>query len=104
VGQPGATAAAPAQAPQAPARPAPRTEQRPEVQVWLLRADGTQILPVLQSPATASSGECKANRIADEVLFRFDVAESAQAIALAMKIGDEYHIEKLQPLEPGGPQ
>lgn len=106
-GQPGATGE-PAQAPQAPpvrpvARPVARTEQRPEVQVWLLRADGKQILPVPRSSAPVSGGECKPG-IADEVLFRFDIAESEQAIAAAIRIGDEYHIEKLLPLLPGSPQ
>jgi hypothetical protein len=102
-GQPGA-AAAPVQAPQAPpVRPSPRSEQKPEVQVWLLRADGRQILPVLRSPATVTAGECRRS-IADEVLFRFDVAESEQAIAVAMRIDDEFHIERLLPLVPGSPQ
>jgi hypothetical protein len=50
-----------------------------------------------------TAGECRRS-IADEVLFRFDVAESEQAIAVAMRIDDEFHIERLLPLVPGSPQ
>jgi hypothetical protein len=98
------TTTAPAQAPQAPpVRPAPRTEPTPEVQVWLLRADGRQILPLPRSAAVVPAGTCMPG-ISGEVLFRFDVAEGEQAIAAAIKIDDEYHIEKLLPLAPGAPQ
>jgi hypothetical protein len=73
--------------------------EAPQVQVWLLKADGTQILPVLRSPQPAAR-PCIAGRVmADEILYRFPVAESAQAVAAAIRIGDEYYVEKLRPLE-----
>jgi hypothetical protein len=72
----------------------------PLVQVWLLRADGTQIQPIGQSPEPNTYSGCQRGRtIADEVLYRFSSVDSAQAIAAAIRIDDEYYIEKLRLLE-----
>jgi hypothetical protein len=69
----------------------------PETNVWLLRANGTQILPT--STSTLPSPEkCTLRCIAIEVLYRFSIADAEQAIAAAVKIGDDFYIEKLQPL------
>ncbi|MEO8314877.1 MAG: hypothetical protein ABI645_08800 [Pseudomonadota bacterium] len=57
----------------------------PRIQAWLLRADGTQILPTWN---------------AQYRLYSIPVAEAVQVVAAAIQIDDEYYIEKLQSLEP----
>jgi hypothetical protein len=73
----------------APQRPLPPPGK---VQVWLLRADGAQNLPGCQS----------ANRLTAEYLYRFRLVEGAQAVAVTIRVDDEYYVETLQPLEPKG--
>ena len=58
--------------------------------MWLLRADGTQILPAGYS--------CTNNRASIDVQYRFPVDDSADAVAAAVRIDSNFHIEKLQPL------
>jgi hypothetical protein len=92
----------------APAPDAPMVafvQKKPKVvQVWLLRADGTQILPVSRTEMTCTERVAQsksldaAHRFNDEIVYRFPVADSEQAIAAAIRIDDEYYIEKLQPL------
>lgn len=60
----------------------------PRIQVWLLRADGTQILPTWNPTYK---------------LYSVPAAEGVQAVAAAIQIDDEYYIDKLQPLEPMAP-
>jgi hypothetical protein len=87
------------QQPRAAPPPRPLLSAPPQVQVWLLRADGTQILPVVQAPNPAlAEPVCRTGVNTNEVLFRFALADSGQAVAAAIKIDDEYYIEKLQPL------
>jgi hypothetical protein len=71
-----------------------------ETRVWLLRADGTQILPAVPS-TNPSVDSCSKNFrcIAVDVLYRFSIADATAAVAIAIGIGDEFYIEKLQPLE-----
>lgn len=74
--------------------------KRPQTSVWLLRADGTQILP--GAPSTNPSVDsCSKNIrcIAVDVQYRFSIADATAAVAIAVRIDDEYFIEKLQPLE-----
>jgi hypothetical protein len=78
----------------AQAQLAPQPPTPPQTNVWLLRADGTQILP--RSPTIA---KCSLRCTAVEVQYRFTIAEATQAVAAAVRIGDEFFIEKLQPLE-----
>jgi hypothetical protein len=83
-------------APDAVAQPQPVAQlpRAPQTNVWLLRADGTQIIP--RTPLVSScSGRC----IAVDVQYRFSIAEATQAVAAAVRIGDEFFIEKLQSLE-----
>jgi hypothetical protein len=76
-----------------------QTTKPSEVSVWLLRADGTQI--VTRVPWTNPAPEkCDIRCNAIEVLYRFSIAEGSQAVAAAVRIGDDYYIEKLKPLEP----
>jgi hypothetical protein len=70
----------------------------PRIQVWLLRGDGTQVLPVWRSADPAANNKCGPRCLADEVLYRFPVAGSTQAVAAAIQVGDAYYIEKLLPL------
>lgn len=62
------------------------------IEVWLLKSDGTQLAPSGYScvSAPASSG--------GEVQYKFP-ADSARAVAAAIRVDDEFYIEKLQPLE-----
>jgi hypothetical protein len=86
-------------------------------QVWLLRADGTQILPVSRSTSSIAEKSCaerhaaldararllkldSGRRYDDVIDYRFPAAESEQAVAAAFRIDEEYYIEKLQPLVP----
>ncbi|MEO8314876.1 MAG: hypothetical protein ABI645_08795 [Pseudomonadota bacterium] len=72
----------------------------PSIQVWLLRADGTQIPPVMVAMESSNAYGCKANCPVSGKLYRFPLVEGAQAVAAAVQIDDDYYIEKLQPLEP----
>jgi hypothetical protein len=76
------------------------------IEVWLLKADGTQILPAAytcvpvpavqgdpSSPPSASRGR------SEEFSYRYSIADSTQAVAAAIRIDNDFYIEKLQPLE-----
>jgi hypothetical protein len=78
---------------------APQTPMPPSTNVWLLRADGTQI-PSHAPSTTPAVAKCTGRCIAVDVQYRFSVAEATQAVAVAVRIGDEFFIEKLRPLEP----
>jgi len=69
------------------------------VEVWLLKADGTQILPATYScdkgPRAAPTESPPV-----EITYEFPLASGEQAVAAAIRIGENYYIEKLQPLTP----
>lgn len=97
-GQPPTVTSAPP-APSAPPTPVvqsypPKIKHR-RIEVWLLRADGTQILPAAYICAPPSASQSKA----DEITYRYSVADSTQAVAAAIRIDDDFYIEKLQRLE-----
>ncbi len=69
----------------------PQIRER-RVEAWLLKGDGTQILPVAY--------RCIPDSAAIEVSYGFSIADSTQAVAAAIRIDDDYFIEKLQPLQP----
>jgi hypothetical protein len=77
-----------------------KSPRPPQVQVWLLRADGTLLLPARESPKPATPAGCPTRINADEILFRIGIADGMQAVAAAIAIDDEYYIEKLQSLVP----
>lgn len=88
--------------PPRPAPPSPINQPYPpklkegRVEVWLLRKDGTQILPAVYSCA---GGETQAARETPiEISYAFSAADSEQAVAAAIRIDDEFYIEKLQTL------
>jgi hypothetical protein len=96
------TAAAPPPGP-APAPSPQTTNQRyppklkdPRVDVWLLKADGTQILPATYSCDMTRRGPDKSRPHA-EISYEFPLATTDQAVAAAIRIEDRYFIQKLQP-------
>jgi hypothetical protein len=88
--------------PRPPPIPAPVDQSYPpkakesRVEVWLLTGDGTQILPQTYS---CIGGEPYPPVPSVEISYRFSAADSAQAMAAAIRIDDDYFIEKLLPLE-----
>ena len=89
----------------------------PKIQVWVLRADGTEIIPVRRSgpsfvdtcpdrkpgqidAASAHAGVLDRSCLAMQLLYGFPAAEGAQAVAVAISVDDDYYIEKLRALEP----
>jgi hypothetical protein len=72
----------------------------PGIQVWLLRADGTQISPVAMAMETSHAYGCRINCPVSGKQYRFSLLEGAQAAAVAISVDDVYYIEKLKPLEP----
>lgn len=90
------------------------------VEVWLLRADGTQILPTAYGCAADvfRAREPVADRDPEEtaarllgirarepvpqvtISYRYALASGAQAVAAIVRIDDEYCFEELHPLEP----
>jgi hypothetical protein len=77
----------------------PRPQAQPaHVQVWLLRPDGTQILPLRQSsppePARLTCPRC----ISYEVSYTFPLAAGREAVAAAVMINDDFYIDRLTPL------
>ena len=67
-------------------------QQRPSVQVWLLKADGTLITPTQRA-------EPGANDIRQpygvEVLFAFPLSADKEAVAAAIRVDDAFYIEPL---------
>jgi hypothetical protein len=72
--------------------------REPRVEVWLLKADGTQIKPATYlcdpGPRLPDTGPMY------DISYGFTAAEGAQAIAAGIRIDGDFFIEKLQPAEP----
>jgi hypothetical protein len=78
-----------------PGNPAPKAQPFADrVQVWLLRADGTPIMPAGVSTPMVGSG---VNARLVEVLYVFPLSANKEAVAVAMKFDDQLHIEELAP-------
>jgi hypothetical protein len=99
-------------APVTPAPPVPLVQSYPpaikhrRIEVWLLRGDGTQILPaaytcVLQpaAPGAAASPSSAGPGRSEEFTYRYSVADGPQAVAAAIRIDNDFYIEKLPLLE-----
>ena len=72
-------------------------QQRPSVQVWLLKADGSLIAPTQRAePGKRTYGQ-------PEVLFAFPLSADREAVAAAIRVDDAFYIEPLSSLshEPG---
>lgn len=67
----------------------------PFVEVWLLKADGTLISPVSYrcSPGADAS---QTGRLS-EISYGYSPEEGAQAVAAAIRVGNDLFLEKLQP-------
>jgi hypothetical protein len=104
VGAPQPTAAslppgpAPAPSPQTMDQPYPPKLKDPRVEVWLLKADGTQILPASYSCDLTRRGPDKSRPHA-EISYEYPLAIAGQAVAAAIRIEDRYFIQKLQPAD-----
>jgi hypothetical protein len=81
----------------APAPPA--AVKSPEVEVWLLRADGSRIpwLRRWESPAYEDP-QLRGRQVGAEVNFSFPLTAGKEAVTAAIQIGTELFIEKLEPL------
>jgi hypothetical protein len=79
-------------------QPYPPRMKEGRIEVWLLKADGTQLLPegysCMSAPPTA-----RARHSEGEVLYKFSVADGGQAVAAAIRIDDDFYIEKLESLQ-----
>lgn len=75
-----------------PAQAVTVSERDNRVAVWLLKGDGTQILP--------GAYNCVADTAMVEVQYRFPIPDGERAVAAAVRIDNEYHIESVQPLQP----
>jgi hypothetical protein len=66
------------------------------VEAWLLKADGSVIQPSARTSEVAGTAAPARNDIS--ISFTYSAAEAAQAVAIAIKIDNDFYIEKLQPL------
>jgi hypothetical protein len=71
--------------------------------VWLLKADGTQIAPATYNCVYSSRQPPAPNDVVS-IWYGFPMAEGAQAVAAAIRIDDDFYIEKLQPLATAAAQ
>jgi hypothetical protein len=67
------------------------------VQVWLLRADGTQAWPTYQSPPPKPEQINCVRCISYEVSYSFPLLAGKDAVAAAVQINDEFFIDQLEP-------
>jgi hypothetical protein len=66
--------------------------QRPRIQVWLLKADGSLIAPTQRAePGKRTYGQ-------PEVLFAFPLSADKEAVAAAIRVDDAFYIEPLSSL------
>jgi hypothetical protein len=67
--------------------------QRPDVQVWLLKADGSLIAPTQRVEPPG-----KGQPYGVEVLFAFPLSADKEAVAAAIRVDDAFYIEPLSSL------
>lgn len=73
------------------------------VQMWLLKADGTAILPLWRStdPAPPKPSTAKKTTLATppmrDVVFRFPLSAGNEAVAAAVRIGDLFVVDQIEP-------
>ncbi len=66
--------------------------QRPRVQVWLLKAEGSLIAPTQRAePGKSTYGQ-------PEALFAFPLSADREAVAAAIRVDDAFYIEPLSSL------
>jgi len=97
--QPGEAIPAPPVIPasSAPALPPPAAA---DIQVWVLHKDGSIILPQRKSPVDPDRKYCGYGRCESGFVYGFDLSVGRNAVAVAYKMGDDVHIQKLEPFAP----
>jgi hypothetical protein len=77
----------------------PAAVKSPEIEVWLLRADGSRIpwLRRWESPAYEDPN-MRGRQIGAEVNFSFPLTAGNEAVTAAIQIGTELFVEQLRPL------
>jgi hypothetical protein len=74
-------------------------QQRPSVQVWLLKADGSLISPTQRAePGTTAREKNIRQPYGVEVLFAFPLSADKEAVAVAIRVDDAFYIEPLSSL------
>jgi hypothetical protein len=76
--------------------------QPSNIQMWLLRADGTVITPLWRSidPAPEPASSAKkgpATTPMTDVIFRYPLSAGTQAVAAAIQIGDTFIVDQIEP-------
>ena len=74
----------------------PRNAKTPDVQVWLLKADGTTIAPTRRLDPSASDKNLR-QPMGTEILFDFPLSADRDAVAAAIRVDDVFHIESITP-------
>lgn len=70
--------------------------KEPRVDAWLLKADGTQAMPAIYHCVASPVRDGTSLRRVD-ISYEFTVAEGAEAWPVAIRIDDDFCIEKLEP-------
>jgi hypothetical protein len=77
-------------------------QQRPGVQVWPLKADGSPIAPTQRAePGTTAGHQDIRQPYGVEVLFAFPLSADKEAVAAAIRVDDAFYIEPLSSLSHG---
>lgn len=74
----------------------PQASSIPQVQVWLLRGDGTLILPRRTEVPGSGTRELGPRTIALEASYSFPDTAGKEAVAVAMSVDGNFYIEKLE--------
>jgi hypothetical protein len=72
-------------------------QQRPNVQVWLLKADGSLIAPTQRAEPSTREKDIR-QPYGVEVLFAFPLSADKEAVAVAIRVDDAFYIEPLSSL------
>ncbi|MEO8314063.1 MAG: hypothetical protein ABI645_04635 [Pseudomonadota bacterium] len=68
------------------------------VQVWLLKADGTQVFSAHGSPPPGPKGVNDSRTISYSINYSFPLEASKEAVAAVVQINDNFYIDRLKPL------
>jgi len=70
-------------------------QQRPRIQVWLLKADGTLIAPTQRVEPGTTHDKYIRHPYGVEILFAFPLSADKEAVAAAIRVDDAFFIEPL---------
>jgi len=71
-----------------------RGSRTPDVQVWLLKGDGSIILPTRRIDPAAKDKTLR-QPLGDEILFDYPRSADGEAVAVALRVDGAFHIEPL---------